>query len=94
MSDFNLEQALKGTPVTTKDGRKISNIRVVNDSAPKSSREATDLDYKSNKNAYQQGIVVTLHNDSGESDFPYYHSGEAHRYGLATNADLQMAMEE
>lgn len=94
MSDFNLKQALKGTPVTTKDGRNVSNIRVINDSTPKSSREAADLDYKSDKNAYQQGIIVTLHNDNGESDFPYYHSGEAHRYGLATDADLQMAIEE
>jgi hypothetical protein len=90
MSLFNLEQALIGASVTTKDGRKVSNARVVNNSCPKSSREAADLDYKVGGNAYQQGIVVTIENDEGGSDFPYYHSGEAHLYGLAVDADLRM----
>lgn len=90
MSDFNLKEALGGAPVSTKDGRKVSNIRVVNEFAPKSSRESVDLEYESDSNAYQQGILLTIHNDDGKSDFPYYHSGESHRYGLPTDADLQM----
>lgn len=94
MNLFDLTKALKGEPVTTKDGRKVSNIRVVNKSAPKSAKEASSLDYDVEYDAFEQGLMATIHNTCGDSDYHYYHDGGAHRYGGKTNADLQMATEQ
>jgi hypothetical protein len=94
VNQFDLTKALNGIPVTTKDGRKVSNIRVVNTYTPRSAAEASSLDYDVEHNAFQQGLIATIHNTCGESDYPYYHDGGAHLYGGNTSADLQMAIIE
>jgi hypothetical protein len=87
---FELTKALKGESVTTKDGRKVSNIRVARTCTPKSAAEANSIDYHVVHNAFQQGLIATVHNTCGKSDYPYYHDGGAHRYGGITDADLHM----
>jgi hypothetical protein len=94
VKQFDLTKALNDEPVTTQDGRKVSNIRVANASAPKSATEASSLDYDVEHNAFQQGLIVTIHNTSGESDYHYYHDGGSHLYGGKTDADLQMVTQE
>ncbi|ELP5902508.1 hypothetical protein QTV49_004548 [Vibrio vulnificus] len=80
---FNLELALSGATVVTRDGRLVTDIKIINESAPKSAKEANDNDLE-----YEQGIEVTIHNSNFSDRYSYYHNGGSHKYGLDTDADL------
>jgi hypothetical protein len=82
-NSFDLKKALAGHSVFTRDGRKVTNIRVVNQDAPKSVREV-------HNEKYIQGIEGTIHNLSGPSVYPFYHDGGSHKYGGSTLSDLIM----
>ena len=81
---FDLEKALSGAPVQTKDGRKVTDIKVVLASAPRDSSYVDEYEGEE----YIQGLTGVIHNTSGLDTYPFYHSGVAHKYGLATEADL------
>jgi hypothetical protein len=78
---FNLEAALYGYEVRTRDGRKVTNVRIAS---------------KDNKSMYDhepkpiQGIRATLHNSVKAEEYSFYHDGGAHLYLGETGADLFM----
>ena len=82
---FDLQLALNGRKVKTRDGRNVSHVTLVNNHAPKSAEDVNDSEN------YTQGIVATIHNTLGESRFKFYHDGGSHKYGGENGADLVMA---
>ncbi|MCY9861398.1 hypothetical protein OTK49_02555 [Vibrio coralliirubri] len=84
---FDLSLALKGSKVLTRDGRLVTDIKVVDEKAPHSASVVDDLGGE----PYTQGITVVIHNKCGASVYPYYHDGGSHLYGGKTDADLVMA---
>ena len=83
LQPFDLDLALSGSPVVTRDGRSVTDIRIINESAPKSAKEANDNDLE-----YEKRIEVTIHNPDFSGRYSYYHNGGYHKYGLETEADL------
>lgn len=83
---FNLKNALQGEPVVTRDGRTISNIRIVDNTAPKS---ANDVD-EHNGEKYEQGLKADIHNTHHTSSYSFYHDGGSHLYGGENASDLMM----
>lgn len=81
---FDLKSALNGAEVRTRDGRKVTEIRVVDITAPYS---ASNVDEYAGEE-YKQGLLADIENKNGKSTYPFYHSGESHKYGLETDADL------
>lgn len=88
MKKFNLEEALEGKSVQTKDGRKVTGFLIVND-FPTTPSEALDLEYKGDS-SYKQGLRGTIHNTNGYSEYLFYHDGKANMYGAGSQADLFM----
>lgn len=86
-SKFDLALALAGSPVTTKDGRTVTNIQIVNPDAPRSAQSVDEL----RGEQYVQGLTAVIHNLSGQHTYPFYHDGGSHLYGGKTEADLVMA---
>tara|TARA_Y100000310_G_scaffold227068_1_gene229253 strand:+ start:62 stop:406 length:345 start_codon:yes stop_codon:yes gene_type:complete len=82
--DFDLESALKGAIVITKDGRKVTDIKIVDANAPFS---ADCVDEYSTEE-YRQGVSAVIHNATGQHEYPFYHNGGAHIYGGDNPADL------
>lgn len=84
---FDLNLALNGASVTTKDGRKVTDIKVVNENAPFSAEDVDE--FKGEE--YIQGLTGVIHNLTGLHTYEFYHNGGAHLYGGNTQADLVMA---
>lgn len=82
--NFDLRAALQGAEVRTRDGRKVTDVRVVNTTAPYS---PSNVDEYSGQQ-YVQGIRATIHNEHFKDEYAFYHSGESHLYGIETDADL------
>ena len=78
---FNLTAALNGYPVQTRDGRKVTNIKVVSEDI------IFDNGVDSN---YQQALIGDIMNNCGACTYPFYSDGVAHKYLLETGADLFM----
>lgn len=87
---FNLELALKGHPVSTKDGRKVTDFKIIDDDAPKSAKDVREYVDNANHKKYYQGITAVLHNNNNTGVFPFYHDGGSHLYGSETQCDLVM----
>ncbi len=81
---FDLEAALNGSEVRTRDGRKVTDVKIFDDGAPKSADEVDEY----NDEVYFKGMSVVIHNVGGLHRHEYYHDGGSHLYGLATDADL------
>ena len=81
MEAFNLKDALNGSPVKTRDGRKISNVRVVGVDA---------INNLASEPEPTQALMAEIHNDCGLCDYPFYSDGIAHKYRGLTGADLMM----
>ena len=81
MEIFNLTAALNGADVITRDGRKVTNIKVIGKDI------VFDNGVKSN---YQQALIGDIRNDCGACTYPFYSDGVAHKYLLETGADLFM----
>ena len=78
---FNLEAALGGAKVQTRDGRNVSGIHVVSDDRKTMySHEPQPV----------QGLRATIHNSHGEGEYPFYKNGGAHLYLGDNAADLVM----
>jgi len=78
---FNLEDALNGAEVQTRDGRKVTGIKVVSDDCKSMyAHEPKPI----------QGLMASIHNDLGIMEFPFYKDGGAHLYLGENSADLFM----
>lgn len=86
-NEFDLTLALLGHPVQTKDGRKVTDIKMVDETAPHSADDVNETDGEE----YSQGITGVIHNLSGLHTYPFYHNGGSHLYGGTTEADLVMS---
>ncbi|MGD1524271.1 hypothetical protein [Vibrio owensii] len=84
--EFNLQLALAGHAVETRDGRKVSGVKETNKDAPYSAESVDEF----NGEQYAQGVSAVIHNKCGKSTYPFYHDGGAHLYGGRTEADLVM----
>jgi len=82
--EFDLELALQGNPVKTRDGRKVSDVKVIIEKAAYSASQIDEY----NDEEYIQGLTAVIHNPTGQHTHSFYHSGGSHRYGLTTEADL------
>jgi hypothetical protein len=81
LKEFNLSKALEGCSVQTRDGRVVSNIKVVSE----------DVIYDDGVNSkYQQALVGDIHNTGGIHTHHFYSNGTAHKYLMETGADLFM----
>lgn len=90
LGKFDLKQALFGAEVRTRDGRHVTNVKVIDSMSPFSIRDAVDDDEN-----YKQGLEATIHNVNGsgnisEDVFNFYHDGGAHIYGGENGADLMI----
>jgi hypothetical protein len=90
MKEFNIDMALNGIPVETRDGRKVSNIFIFSDNSPKSQIEALSKEYNGDDNPYNQGIRATVHNHNFSDQYSFYHDGSAHMYSGINDSDLVM----
>ena len=79
MEAFNLKYALNGSPVQTRDGRKVSKVRVV----------CANIKAK-----YQQGLMAEIHNKCGLCDYTFYSDGGSHAHFVESGADLMMVSEQ
>ena len=78
---FDLEAALAGAEVQTRDGRKVTGIRVVSeDSKTMYAHEPEPV----------QGLRATIHNKQGPCEHHFYLDGGAAKYLGETLADLVM----
>jgi len=84
---FNLKDALNGAAVKTKDGRIVTDIKLTDSDAPRCFCAVDEYEGE----VHHRGVSAVIHNKGGKDTFPFYHSGVAHKYGLATGADLIMA---
>ncbi len=81
MKEFNLEAALKGTKVQTRDGRKVTSIKVISkDSKTMYTHEPEPV----------QGLMATIHNPCGPCKYHFYRDGGAAKYLGENPADLVM----
>ena len=92
MKPFNLDEALAGNPVCTRDGRLVTNVIVTDANAPKSAKEAQSNAYncqtKDGEDAcFRGGLTASL---GKLNNVNYYHDGIRHLYGIETGADLFM----
>lgn len=95
MKEFNLNAALEGAPVCTRDGRRVTNILVTDPTAPTSAHDASLLELKKPyTDPYRQGIQARIHNLSFSDEYSFYHDGGSHRFGLETCSDLKMVADE
>ena len=85
-NEFDLTLALLGHPVQTKDGRKVTDIKIVDENAPHSPHDVNEFLGEE----YSQGITGVIHNLTGLHTYPFYHNGSSHLYGGTTEADLVM----
>jgi hypothetical protein len=86
MRKFDLEEALAGHAVMTRDGRKITGVREVNRTCM-THRDAEDM---CDNSTFIQGLVATVHNTQGLHEYRFYHDGGAHKYGGVNGCDLFM----
>ena len=75
-TDFNLEAAINGGSVVTRDGRKVTNVRV----------SSSSNDYLNH-----QGLRAEIHNTGGVHEHKFYHDGGSHKYFGNSDADLFMS---
>lgn len=87
MKQFDLQLALAGAKVQTRDGRTVTDIKVVRDALPRTKEDVRRMW------VYIQGIRGTIHNFSGYHEYPFYHDGTAHKYLGDDSADLFMVDE-
>ena len=81
MKPFNLQEALSGDIVTTRDGRRVTCIR--------RSAESDFQEYPK----YPFGLTGYIHNNGQHDQYPFTMKGGANRFGIETEADLFMANE-
>lgn len=82
--NFDLNAALNGASVQTRDGRTVTDIKIVTHDAPHSAESVDEL----NGGEYIMGIEAKIHNKHFSDTYPFYHSGGSHKYGIETGADL------
>ena len=78
---FDLQSALNGAKVRTRDGRTVTNVKVICD----------DVIFDDGvQSEYTQGLTAEIHNACGVCTYPFYHNGGAHKYLGQNDADLFM----
>jgi hypothetical protein len=81
MKTFNLILALAGHAVCTKDGRTVTNVKVVCDDF---------IEDDGVNSTYRQGLRADIHNDTFIDTYLFYHTGIASKYLGTCDADLYM----
>lgn len=72
---------MSGKPVCTRDGRTVTNVKVVCDDL---------IEDDGVSSTYRQGLTADIHNDSFIGNYPFYHNGLASKYLGCSGADLFM----
>lgn len=90
LQPFDLKKSICGAVVMTRDGRKVTDIHVIDSMAPFNIRAAVGDDEN-----YTQGLEATIHNLDAKGNvskdvFTFYHDGGAHIYGGENGADLML----
>lgn len=82
MKKFNLKDAIVGKAICTRDGRTVTNVKVVCDDL---------IEDDGISSTYRQGLTADVHNTDCVGTYPFYHDGLASKYLGECGADLFMS---